>query len=240
MGMDPVLSKIPIEGKPEDVILSFYENLLNEMVKKQVFPAAVKPNIAFYEGISIECLTVLKHLISIYQKEGVLVVLDAKRGDIGKTSKAYADMAFNVYGADAVTVAPYMGRDSIAPFLKAYPGKGVYVLVRTSNPSAVDFQNLDSGAGPLYMKVAEKLDKWNNGDLGAVVGATAPDELRDLIAFWVANRGEIPTLIPGISVKGVSGGQGGGIAGNPAEYRGWRGRHIPASYQQLFGHQLRL
>lgn len=211
MGMDPLLNKIPLKGNPAEVIREFYETLLEQMVKEDKFPAAVKPNIAFYEALGLDCLKVLQELIALYQKEGILVVLDAKRGDIGKTSKAYADMAFDVYGADSVTVAPYMGSDSVSPFLEAYPGKGVYVLCRTSNPSAVDFQNFDSKGVPLYLKVAEKLDEWNQGDIGAVVGATAPSELKELVAFWVARKGEIPTLIPGISVKGVSGGQGGSL-----------------------------
>jgi orotidine-5'-phosphate decarboxylase len=117
MGMDPVLDRIPLKGSPERIIREFYESILNEMIKKNIYPAAVKPNIAFYEAISIECLTVLRDLIREYQKAGILVILDAKRGDIGKTSAAYADMAFKIYGADAVTVAPYMGLDSIKPFL---------------------------------------------------------------------------------------------------------------------------
>ncbi len=208
MGMDPVLEKIPLEGKPEEKIRKFYEESLNAMVKKNAMPVAVKPNIAFYEAISIDCLFVLKDLISLYQKEGVLVVLDAKRGDIGKTSAAYAKMAFDVYAADAVTLAPYMGLDSIEPFQKNYPEKGMYVLVRTSNPSAEDFQNQNMGIKKLYQVVAQKLIQWNKGNLGAVVGATAPSELTELVSMWVSQGFEVPCLIPGVSMPGVSGGQG--------------------------------
>src|SRR5690606_3354097 len=102
----------------------------------------VKPNSAFFEAHGLECLRVLSVLIRECQQRGILVVLDAKRGDIGTTSEAYARAAFESYGADAVTVAPYMGWDSVRPFLEVSQGQGIYILVRTSNPSARDFQEL--------------------------------------------------------------------------------------------------
>jgi len=142
--------------------------------------------------------------------------LDAKRGDISTSSGAYAEAAFESYGADAVTVAPYMGSDSLSPFQEKAKARsqGIYVLVRTSNPGAKDFQELvvDLGQGrrlPLYKVVAEKLVEWDRGDLGAVVGATAPAELEQLVAFWRSLGKEIPMLIPGISVGGI--GQGGDV-----------------------------
>lgn len=122
------------------------------------------------------------------------------------------------FGADAVTAAPYMGSDSLGPFQQAAAGagkgQGIYVLVRTSNPGARDFQELtvDLGEGrrlPLYRVVAERVAAWDCGDLGAVVGATAPRELEELVAFWRGLGNEIPMLIPGISVGGI--GQGGDI-----------------------------
>ncbi|MDB5102846.1 MAG: pyrF [Fibrobacteres bacterium] len=214
VGMDPVLGKIPGTGSPEERIKRFYSELLEAMLARNVLPAAVKPNIAFYEAVSIPCLIVLQDLIAAYRAAGMLVVLDAKRGDISSTSGAYAKMAFRIFGADAVTAAPYMGLDTIKPFQDVSQGNGIYILVRTSNPSAKDFQDLAVGPEgiPLYRKVAEKVADWNDGNLGAVVGATAPRELRDLLAYWKGRGREVPVLIPGIAIAGVSGGQAGSVA----------------------------
>lgn len=217
VGMDPILKKIPGGGSPEEKIKRFYSDLLEAMLARNVLPAAVKPNIAYYEAIGLSCLQVLKDLIAAFRAAGVLVILDAKRGDISSTSGAYAQSAFDVFGADAVTAAPYMGLDTIKPFqdvsTAAGHGQGIYVLVRTSNPSARDFQDLSVGPEgiPLYRKVAEKLADWNDGNLGAVVGATAPKELRDLLAYWKGRGREVPVLIPGIAIAGVSGGQTGSV-----------------------------
>lgn len=214
VGMDPVLKKIPGDGPAEERIKRFYSAMLDAMLARDLLPAAVKPNIAFYEGISLACLQVLQDLIRAFRDAGVLVILDAKRGDIASTSGAYAHSAFHVFGADAVTAAPYMGIDTIKPFQDAAKGHGTYVLVRTSNPSARDFQDLPVGPGgiPLYRKVAEKLADWNDGSLGAVVGATAPQELRELLSYWKGRGREVPVLIPGIAIAGVSGGQTGSVA----------------------------
>ncbi|MFC1584034.1 orotidine-5'-phosphate decarboxylase [Fibrobacterota bacterium] len=211
MGMDPVLGRIPLKGPPQEVIKEFYHSILNEMVRKSVYPAAVKPNLAFYEGIDLECVKALRELIPDFQAQGILVILDAKRGDIGKTSACYAKMAFEVFHSDAVTVAPYMGRDSIRPFQDLSRDQGIYVLARTSNAGASDFQEtpLKEDGFPLYRLVAEKISAWNDGNLGAVVGATAPRELEELLSFWISGRGEVPCLIPGVAVKNVAGGQGG-------------------------------
>jgi len=214
VGLDPVLTRIPGSGSPEDRIKRFYSDMLESMLARNVLPAAVKPNMAYYEGVSLGCLQVLRDMMDAYRAAGTLVVLDAKRGDIASTSGAYARMAFEVFGADAVTAAPYMGLDTIRPFQDQAGDKGIYVLVRTSNPSARDFQDLSVGPDgvPLYRKVAEKLADWNDGNLGAVVGATAPGELRDLLAYWKSRGREIPVLIPGIAVAGVSGGQTGSVS----------------------------
>lgn len=212
VGMDPVLKKIPGAGAPEEKIKRFYSELLEAMLSRNVLPAAVKPNMAYYEGVNLACLHVLKDLIAAYRAAGMLVVLDAKRGDISSTSGAYARMAFDVFGADAVTAAPYMGLDTIKPFQEVARDQGIYILVRTSNPSARDFQELSVDGEPLYRKVAVKLAEWNDGNLGAVVGATAPRELRELLILWKAAGREVPVLIPGIAVAGVSGGQTGSVA----------------------------
>lgn len=214
VGMDPVLKKIPGQAPPEEKIKRFYSEMLDAMLARNVLPAAVKPNMAYYEAVSLSCLLVLQDLIAAFKKAGVLVVLDAKRGDISSTSGAYAQMAFEVFGADAVTIAPYMGLDTVKPFQDVAKDQGIYLLVRTSNPSAKDFQDLPVGnkGVPLYRKVAEKLADWNDGSLGAVVGATAPRELRDLLAYWKGRGRDVPVLIPGIAIAGVSGGQTGSVA----------------------------
>lgn len=219
VGLDPVPEKLPPgDGRPADRIRRFYADLLEAMSRRGMLPAAVKPNSAYFEAQGIDSLEALRQLTGEYRDAGILVILDAKRGDISASSGAYAEAAFHTFAADAVTVAPYMGEDSIRPFRDAARGQGVYVLVRTSNPGARDFQELtvDLGQGrrmPLYRVVAEKISEWDrgarSGTLGAVVGATAPGELESLVAFWRAAGEEIPMLIPGISVGGI--GQGGAI-----------------------------
>lgn len=215
LGMDPKLSLMPVERKhgevqsEEEKIKFFYMDILEECSKRNVKPAVVKPNSAYYERISIQGMQILHDLIAAYKGEGIPVVLDAKRGDIGKTSAAYADAAFNVYGADAVTVSPWMGKDSVGPFLEHPANGGVYALLRTSNKGAADFQDLPVEGSTAFFSVAKKLIEWDNGNLGAVVGATHPEELERITAFFAAANHEIPFLIPGVSIPGVPGGQGG-------------------------------
>ena len=215
LGMDPKLSLMPVERKhanvnsEEEKIRFFYMVILEECAKRNVKPAVVKPNSAYYERISIQGMQVLHDLIAAYKGEGIPVVLDAKRGDIGKSSAAYADAAFNVYGADAVTVSPWMGKDSVGPFLEHPANGGVYALLRTSNKGAADFQDLPVEGSTAFFAVAKKLIEWDNGNLGAVVGATHPEELERITAFFAAAGHEIPFLIPGVSIPGVPGGQGG-------------------------------
>ena len=215
LGMDPKLSLMPVERKhgevqsEEEKIKFFYMDILEECSKRNVKPAVVKPNSAYYERISIQGMQILHDLIAAYKGEGIPVVLDAKRGDIGKSSAAYADAAFNVYGADAVTVSPWMGKDSVGPFLEHPANGGVYALLRTSNKGAADFQDLPVEGSTAFFSVAKKLIKWDSGNLGAVVGATHPEELERITAFFAAADHEIPFLIPGVSIPGVPGGQGG-------------------------------
>lgn len=211
LGMDPVLKLIPAYGDtPEEKIERFYGDILEECIRRNVFPAVVKPNSAYYECISVRALMVLQDLIAAYQKENIPVILDAKRGDIGKSSAAYAEAAFQVYGADAVTVSPWMGADSVGPFLKHELQGGVYALLRTSNKGAADFQDLPvTERDKAFYAVAEKLIEWDNGNLGAVVGATNLQEMENITRFFVERGHEIPFLIPGVSIPGVPGGQGG-------------------------------
>jgi orotidine-5'-phosphate decarboxylase len=201
-GLDPVLSLIPAEASTqEDKIRKFYFDILEEFLKRNVMPAVAKPNSAYYECVSIEAMQVLAEIIATYSREGILVILDAKRGDIGKSSEAYSKAAFDVYGADAVTVSPYMGSDSVKPFLREE--EGIYVLLRTSNKGAADFQDF------IWQRVAQKLLEWDNGGVGAVVGATNLKELAEIANFISSQKKEIPFLIPGVSIPGVPGGQGG-------------------------------
>ena len=221
MGMDPVLKLIPLEGTPEDRIKRFYSDILECCLKRNVQPAVVKPNSAYYECVSVQSMLVLQQLIADYRSAGIPVILDAKRGDIGKSSAAYANAAYDVYRADAVTVSPWMGTDSVGPFIRENSENGAYVLLRTSNKGAHDFQDMAvlRGDDPrdiasAFYSVADKIIEWDadKGYLGAVVGATHPAELEQITAYTVAKKHEMPFLIPGVSIPGVPGGQGGDAA----------------------------
>ena len=163
---------------------------------------AYKPNIAFYEAMGNEGLDALKQTAK-YIPDHIPVIVDAKRGDIGNTAKAYARALFDYYNFDATTVNPYLGFDSVEPFIQ-YQDKGVFILCRTSNTGAVDFQSLrceteEHNYRPLFEIVALKASQWNiHGNIGLVVGATYPEELR-LIR---QNHPDMPLLIPGIGAQG--------------------------------------
>lgn len=210
-GLDPVLSRVPLEGPPHQVVERFGLGLLEACVKRGVMPAAVKPNAAYFENQGAASVVALERITTAWSEAGVHVVLDAKRGDIGRSSGCYAEAAFGPMRASSVTVAPYMGRDSVEPFLEA-PEKGAFLLLRTSNPGARDFQDLVIDGKPLYLHVAETALSWKGAEkLGFVVGATAPAELESIAGWFAARGSNAPFLIPGVSVPGVKGGQGGGI-----------------------------
>jgi orotidine-5'-phosphate decarboxylase len=173
------------------------------------FACAFKPQIAYFAsaGAETQLEDILRYLRDNYP--GLPVILDAKRGDIGSTATHYAREAYERYGADAVTINPYMGSDSISPY-GAYPERGVFLLCRTSNPGGDDLQSLRVQAGgenaaegcSLYEYVAQQAnDHWNplvQGQAGLVIGATYPDELR-----IVRERiGDMPLLVPGIGAQG--------------------------------------
>ena len=162
---------------------------------------AYKLNLAFYEALDAEGLDALKRTIKQIP-DYVPVIGDAKRGDIGNTAKAYARAIFDNLNFDAATVNPYLGSDSVEPFI-TYQDKGVFILCRTSNPGAVDFQSLrcESGYGylPLYEIVAMKARQWNvHGNIGLVVGATYPEELKQIRS----SHPGMPILIPGVGAQG--------------------------------------
>jgi orotidine-5'-phosphate decarboxylase len=204
MGFDPVLERIPLEGNALDKITQFYGQILAEMEIRGIFPALIKPNVAYFEQYGLEGWKALESLIPQIKALDIPVLLDAKRGDIGRSSKAYATAVFEHLDCDAVTVSPYMGEDSLQPFFDYLPqGKGVYVLVRTSNPGASDFQDLVVDGLPLYLRVAEKLIDWHQPGLSAVVGATGLAELENLLKLFQQSEKTIPLLLPGVGAQGA-------------------------------------
>ena len=159
---------------------------------------AYKLNMAFYEALGESGYTILEKTIESIPKD-VVVILDGKRNDIGNTAKKYAQSLFDQLHADAITVNPYLGFDGVKPFLE-YKNTCSFILCRTSNQSAGDFQNLKTDGKPLYMHVAEKVKNWQNeGTCGVVVGATYPEELKEIRTLL---GDTVPFLIPGIGVQG--------------------------------------
>jgi len=206
MGMDPIIEKIPIEGDIQKKLEKFYLDILLKIDKEKVFPAAVKPNIAFFEQYGFLGLKALKEIIDGYKSAKIPIILDAKRGDIGKTSEAYAKAIFEFWNANAVTIAPYMGSDSVLPFIDyCAKEKGVYILTRTSNKGAKDIQDIkDKNGIPIYEKTAQKIIEWFKSGVGSVVGATYPEELRAILEIFDKSGKEIPLLIPGVGAQGAS------------------------------------
>jgi len=164
---------------------------------------AYKLNFAFYEVLGAEGFDILKRTAD-YIPDDIPTIGDAKRGDIGNTAKAYAKAIFSNLNFDATTVNPYLGFDSIEPFIR-YRDKGVFILCRTSNPGSVDFQSLRYQTGEqsstLFELVASKASQWNKyGNIGLVIGATYPQELKTIRE----NHPDMPLLIPGIGAQGGS------------------------------------
>lgn len=237
VGLDPRWESLPKavrdrhRGRPsfkrgEEAFTEFCVRVL-ELVAP--YTGIVKPQSAFFELLAPEGLTAQGVVLRLAREMGFVTILDAKRGDIASTATAYADAAFGgctidgqtfpVWDADSLTINPYLGRDAVEPFLTAAKAsdRGVFVLVRTSNPGAGLFQDLQCGGKPLYRHVAAAVAEWNAptigacglGDVGAVVGATHPRELAEL-------RAELPNvwfLVPGY------GAQGGTAADVKAAYR---------------------
>lgn len=159
---------------------------------------AYKPNTAFYEALGLDGMRILKETIDYIGKDH-FVIADAKRGDIGNTSRYYAYFAFHTLGADSVTVAPYMGADSVEPFLE-YEDKWVILLALTSNKGSQDFQHASQdGGAPLYEKVMRRAAEWGNPDqLMYVCGATQADKFAELRAISPDHF----FLVPGIGAQG--------------------------------------
>ena len=197
VGLDPEPAKFPahLRSTP-DAVFAFCAAIVDATAD---LVCAFKPQIAHFAALREEA-TLERLIAHIHDRHpGVPVILDAKRGDIGSTAQHYATEAFERYRADAVTLNPYLGRDSIAPFLER-ADKGAILLCRTSNPGGADFQALDCGGAPLYLRVAETIARdWNgHGNCALVTGATWPEELgqvRDVV-------GDMPLLVPGIGAQG--------------------------------------
>lgn len=233
VGLDPELERLPRavrggqtgslaldpeheDAQAEEALISFNRAIVDATAD---LACAFKPNAAFYEACGISGYRALIRTIAyIHQRyPEVPVILDAKRGDVGSTSAAYARAVFDVCGADAVTLHPYLGAEAVAPFLER-ADKGAFVLCRTSNPGAGEFQDLRFSSGdqvgpieqppdePLYLRVAQRVAQrvagaWNaRGNCGLVVGATYPAELRRVRA----RAGDLPLLVPGIGAQGGS------------------------------------
>lgn len=207
MGLDPTYDKLPkcIKEKYSndlkgacDAIFEFNKNLI--LAVYDIIPA-IKINIAFYEMYGLEGMKLFEDTCEFAKEKGMIVMVDAKRGDIGTTAKAYSnaflgkteigDIKKSIYDVDFITVNPYMGIDSVKPFIddcRAY-GKGIFILIKTSNPSSGDLQNLNLEIGEnVYTHVAELVEKWGEdlrGEYGyssvsAVVGATYPEEIKNI------------------------------------------------------------
>jgi len=197
VGLDIDKEKMPkfLFEKDKDPFFDFNKSIIDS-TKDLV--CAYKLNMAFYEVLGEKGVDLLQKTIDYIPQE-VIVILDGKRNDIGDTARKYAQSLFETFHADAVTVNPYLGKDSVTPFLE-YKDKCTFILCRTSNPSAVDFQDLKIKDKPFYQQVAEKVKEWNiYGNCGAVVGATYPDELKTIRGIVGE---DIPLLIPGIGIQG--------------------------------------
>ncbi len=197
VGLDPEASKFPANFVPDAPTVERVKAFcLDIIAQTSDLVCCYKPNSAFFEQYGAGGWNALREVIAACHAADVPVLLDAKRGDIGSTAQAYARAVFEGLGADAITVSPYLGKDSIAPFL-AYAGKTVFVLCYTSNPSAVEVQQ--HGAPPLFERITVQAQAWGDAtQLGFVVGATQPEALSAVRALapdrWI--------LAPGVGAQG--------------------------------------
>jgi orotidine-5'-phosphate decarboxylase len=197
VGLDPEIERFPRRIAAEPAPIFRFNQAIIDATADLV--CAYKPQFAHYAACGAE--DQLERTIEYIHEShpGVPVILDAKRGDVGDTAERYAIEAFERYGADAVTVNPYLGGDALEPFLK-YADKGVVIVCRTSNPGARDLQDCVIGQRKLYQVVAElTAERWNSrGNCLLVVGATYPGELAEVRA----RVGEMPLLVPGVGAQG--------------------------------------
>ncbi|MFC1628041.1 orotidine-5'-phosphate decarboxylase [Gemmatimonadota bacterium] len=195
IGIDPVRERLPeVLFNDPDPMLTFCTTIVDATAE---YALAFKPNMAFFEADGAEGLDRLQALMAHIPNE-IPVILDAKCGDIGPSSEQYARMAFDTFGVDAVTVNPWMGRDSVQPFLD-YEERGTFLLAATSNPGAADFQSLKVEGETVSGHVARAASYWNEcGNVGLVVSATRPGEMTRLREA----APDLPFLIPGVGEQG--------------------------------------
>jgi len=211
VGLDPRVQMLPAEFARQEPAVALERFCLKVLELVRPFCGIVKPQAAFFELLGPAGFAALQAVQRRAKEMGFVTILDAKRGDIASTAQAYAEAAFGpVWDADALTVNPYLGADAVEPFVTvarhSAPTRGLFVLVRTSNPGGGLFQNRPCDGRPLYQHVGEAVAEWNAarvgacglGDVGAVVGATHPAELAEL-------RAALPKvwfLIPGYGAQG--------------------------------------
>jgi len=225
VGLDPRWESLPDEIRQRHgadslrTVARAYEEFCSRVIDIVApLTPVVKPQSAFFEACGPEGMTALQRVLTKARQRGLITILDGKRNDIASTASAYADAGLDgipiagrhhpVWDADALTVNPYLGRDAVEPFLESArrSGRGIFVLVRTSNPGAGQFQDLLCDGRPVYVHVAEAVGQWSRenlgqcglGDVGAVVGATYPAELEDLRKLI----SEVPFLVPGFGSQG--------------------------------------
>ncbi len=203
VGLDPEIEKLPahlLSLPPAEAVVAFNREII-AATAEQV--ACYKPNLAFYEALGPAGMDALLRTVELIPP-GVLLLGDAKRGDVDNTMRMYARALFDVYGFHAVTVSPYLGSDALEPFLSR-EDRGVFILCRTSNPGAAEIVNLEvapagaaSASRPLYLAVAERVQAWNHRkNAGLVVGATVPRELGMVREACP----ELPILLPGVGAQ---------------------------------------
>ncbi|MFC1752878.1 orotidine-5'-phosphate decarboxylase [Thermoproteota archaeon] len=198
LGLDPDLSKIP--DHYSQTLTGLTDFLLDTIKATKDLVIAYKPNLSFFEAMGIEGLRIVEKVRSAIPEQ-VPMILDAKRGDIGNTSAMQARYIFDYFGADAITLHPYMGRDSLAPFFN-YKDKYHFILALTSNPSAMDFQKAElSSGGYVYEKVINTACKWREEfhNIGFVIGATQKE-----LSYIRKKDSESLFLIPGVGAQGGS------------------------------------
>ena len=211
VGIDPRWESLPksIRESTELPALALEMFGLKILELVEPFAGVVKPQSAFFEWFGPDGMSGMAEILRRAKELGFVTILDAKRGDISSTAEAYAHAAFGpTWDADSLTINPYLGRDAVEPFLSAAKaaGRGVFVLVRTSNPGAGLFQDLVCDGKPVYRHVADAVVNWNAstigecglGDVGAVVGATHPRELAELRAVMP----DVWFLVPGYGTQG--------------------------------------
>ena len=218
-GLDPVMDALPDQYKRNGIegVHAFYQDTFTLMAEKNILPGMFKPNHGFYEkhnnelaGINHGYTTLASVIASIAETFGntIPITLDNKRGDIGKSSDNYSEAGYKNWGANALTISPYMGTDSVEPFTKfcnPKDGRGAYILCKTSNPGSNDLQMAKMADGRfLYELTADNIIRWasKRPGVGAVVGGNSPEELYKLLKIFAGK--DIPVLVPGVGAQGGS------------------------------------